>query len=74
MVTIRAGRPINDGKRMAETTLMAMMGRMAAYTGQRITWQQALQSEQELVPENLDSINGLVRFIGEKQKNSEAAC
>jgi len=52
--SIRAGKPINDGTRMAHTTLMALMGRMAAYTGKKITWQQALNSQQSLVPEELD--------------------
>jgi predicted dehydrogenase len=52
--SIRAGRPVNDGRRMAHTTLMAMMGRMAAYTGQEITWEQALNSQERLVPEKLD--------------------
>ena len=52
--SIRAGRPINDGKRMAHTSLMALMGRMAAYTGQEITWEQALNSKEQLVPETLD--------------------
>jgi hypothetical protein len=51
--SIRAGRPINDGQRMAYTTLMAVMGRMAAYTGQEITWDQALNSQQKLMPEKL---------------------
>ncbi|MBM3858840.1 MAG: Gfo/Idh/MocA family oxidoreductase [Verrucomicrobia bacterium] len=52
--SIRSGRPINDGRRMAHTTLMALMGRMAAYTGQEITWEQALNSKQQLVPDELD--------------------
>lgn len=52
--SIRAGKPINDGTRMAYTTLMAIMGRMAAYTGKRVTWEQALNSQQSLVPEKLD--------------------
>ena len=52
--SIRAGQPINDGTRMAHTTLMALMGRMAAYTGQEITWEQALHSKESLVPEKLD--------------------
>ncbi len=52
--SIRAGKPINDGTRMAHTTLMAIMGRMAAYTGKRVTWEQALNSQQSLVPEKLD--------------------
>jgi hypothetical protein len=33
---------------------MAIMGRMAAYTGQEITWEQALNSQQKLVPDQLD--------------------
>lgn len=52
--SIRSGKPINDGTRMAHTTLMALMGRMAAYTGQRVSWEQALNSKQELLPRNLD--------------------
>jgi predicted dehydrogenase len=52
--SIRAGKPINDGPRMASSTLMAIMGRMAAYTGQEITWEQALNSQEKLVPDHLD--------------------
>ncbi len=52
--SIRAGKPLNDGVRMAHTTLMAIMGRMAAYTGQEITWEQAMNSEEKLVPDKLD--------------------
>lgn len=52
--SIRAGKPINDGTWMAHSTLMAIMGRIAAYTGQEITWQQALDSQDKLVPDELD--------------------
>jgi hypothetical protein len=52
--SIRAGTPINDGLRMAHTTLAAIMGRMAAYTGQEITWEMALNSKEALVPTQLD--------------------
>jgi len=52
--SIRAGKPINDGVRMAHTTLMAIMGRMAAYTGQQVTWEQALNSRESLMPKPLD--------------------
>jgi hypothetical protein len=51
--SIRNGRPINDGVWMAHSTLMAIMGRMAAYTGKEISWTQALNSELQLVPDNL---------------------
>jgi len=51
---IRKNTPINDGERMATSTLLAMMGRMAAYTGQQITWEQALNSQEKLGPANID--------------------
>lgn len=51
--SIRKGQPINDGTWMATSTLMAIMGRMAAYTGKEITWDQALNSQEKLVPDNL---------------------
>ena len=50
---IRAGKPINDGERGAFTTHMALMARMAAYTGQTISWDQALNSTDSLTPESL---------------------
>jgi predicted dehydrogenase len=52
--SIRRNQPMNDGKRMATSTLLAMMGRMAAYTGQQITWDQAMNSQEKLFPESLD--------------------
>ncbi|MFA5192334.1 MAG: Gfo/Idh/MocA family oxidoreductase [Verrucomicrobiia bacterium] len=51
---LRAGRPINEGASMARSTLCAIMGRMAAYTGQQITWEMALNSQEKLVPEKLE--------------------
>jgi predicted dehydrogenase len=47
---IRSGTPINNGEYMSKSTLMAIMGRMACYTGQAITWQQALESREDLTP------------------------
>jgi len=52
--SIRAGTPINDCERGVNSTLMAMMGRMAAYTGQTISWDQAMNSKESLVPETLE--------------------
>jgi len=52
--SIRAGKPINDGEWMAQSTLMGLMGRMAAYTGQEVTWEQAMNSQEKLVPDNPD--------------------
>jgi predicted dehydrogenase len=52
--SIRRNQPMNDGKRMATSTLLAMMGRMAAYTGQQITWDQAMNSQEHLFPDKVD--------------------
>jgi predicted dehydrogenase len=50
---IRSGKPINNGEYMTKSSLMAIMGRMATYTGQEITWEMALNSEEKLGPEKL---------------------
>ncbi len=52
--SIRSGKPYNELKAVTETTLTAIMGRMAAYTGQAVTWEQALNSEESLMPPKLD--------------------
>ena len=44
---------INDLRQVAESTLTAIMGRMSCYTGQEVTWEQALNSQQVLVPDRL---------------------
>src|SRR5262249_44626523 len=51
---IRSGQPINNGEYMARSTLLAIMGRMAAYTGQEITWDMALGSKEVLSPSRYD--------------------
>ena len=49
--SIRAGKPLNEGKRIAESTLTAIGARMAAYTGRNITWDWLLNSSKlDLVP------------------------
>jgi len=58
--SIRAGKPLNDGDRMVTSTMAGIMGRMAGYTGQQITWDMALNSKEELAPQNLRDWNGTV--------------
>lgn len=50
---IRSGKPVNELKNVAESTLTAIMGRMSAYTGREVTWEQALNSKENLMPEKL---------------------
>ena len=42
--SIRAGKPFNDGEKAAHSSMVAILGRMVAYTGQKITYQRALNS------------------------------
>jgi predicted dehydrogenase len=51
---IRSGNPINEGRQVAESTLTAIMGRTAAYTGMEITWEQMLNSQDNLFPDLTD--------------------
>jgi len=51
--SIRSGRPINTADRFTKATLMAIMARMSAYTGKEVTWEQALNSKEDLYPKNL---------------------
>ena len=52
--SIRSGKPINEAKRIAETTLTSIMGRLTAYTGKEVTWEQAMNSKLDLFPAKLD--------------------
>jgi predicted dehydrogenase len=47
---IRKGQPINQGEYVAKSTLLAILGRMVTYTGRSITWEQALNSNENLSP------------------------
>jgi predicted dehydrogenase len=48
--SIRNGQPKADGEFAAHSTMLAIMGRMAAYTGQTITWEMAMNSQESLAP------------------------
>jgi predicted dehydrogenase len=50
---IRTGKVRIDAEYAAHSTLMGVMGRMATYTGQVITWEQVMASQESLAPDNL---------------------
>jgi len=52
--SIRNGKPLNDGEWMANSTMLAIWSRMVGYSGQTITWDQALNSEKHLGPNTED--------------------
>ena len=50
IASIRSGKPYNELKQVAESTLTAILGREAAYTGQEITWDEILAADLDLTP------------------------
>ena len=48
--SIREGKHFNEGVKMANSTMLAVMGRLVAYTGQEITWEEAMNSQEVLGP------------------------
>ena len=49
---LRKGDTINNGDYMAKSSMMAIIARMSAYTGKRLTWEQAMNSKELLAPES----------------------
>ncbi|RMH14761.1 MAG: gfo/Idh/MocA family oxidoreductase [Planctomycetota bacterium] len=47
---ITSGNRLNEARRVAESTLTAIMGRMSAYSGQELTFEQVLNSDLDLTP------------------------
>ncbi|MCX2718783.1 Gfo/Idh/MocA family protein [Lentiprolixibacter aurantiacus] len=51
--SIRNGGVIADAENAAKSTLTAIMGRMATYSGKKVSWEQALNANYQLVPESM---------------------
>jgi hypothetical protein len=53
--SIRGTGPyLNEGQRVAEATMTAIMGRESAYSGQAITWDMIMNSQLDLQPKAFD--------------------
>jgi predicted dehydrogenase len=52
--SIRNNEPIYNGDYMCKSTLVGIMGRMAAYTGKKVTWDQVINSSEDLRPAKLE--------------------
>ena len=51
IASIKAGKPLNEGRQVAESTLTAIMGRMSAYTGRALNWDWVMNaSKLDLTP------------------------
>lgn len=54
IASIRAGKPLNEARAVAESTMAGIMGREAAYSGQAISWDEAMKSTTRLGPEKYE--------------------
>jgi predicted dehydrogenase len=59
--SIREGKVINNGDRMINSTLMGIMGRTAAYTGKKITWEMISNSKLQMAPQDLMTWDDVVK-------------
>ena len=48
--SIREGKPINNGRYMSLSSLLPIAGRMSAYTGKTLSWQECFDSQEDLSP------------------------
>lgn len=51
---IRAGTPINDGRYTALSTMMAIIGREACYTGEKLKWEDVINADVRLGPDTYE--------------------
>nr|WP_321353632.1 Gfo/Idh/MocA family oxidoreductase [uncultured Draconibacterium sp.] len=54
VTSIRTNKPVVEAHRTAESTLTAVMGRTAAYTGQKVTWEEMMTSNEKLGPKKYE--------------------
>lgn len=52
VAAIRSGIPVNDAEAQVNSTLITIMGRIAAYTGKDVTWEEMLNSNLTLGPKS----------------------
>ncbi len=54
VASIREGRPINEAQNVAESTMTAIIGREAAYSGKAVAWEEAMKWNTRLGPEKYE--------------------
>jgi myo-inositol 2-dehydrogenase / D-chiro-inositol 1-dehydrogenase len=58
IASIKAGKPLNEGRQVAESCLTAIMGRMSAYTGRALSWDWVMNaSKLDLTPPHMELKN-----------------
>lgn len=71
---IKAGEHrLDDTDTGTDSTMTAILGRMATYSGQQLTWEEALATDLKLVPDNLASFNDKAPILPDASGNYEIA-
>ena len=69
---IRTNQPINEAENTAISTLCAIMGRISAYTGKEVTWEEMMSSDLRLGPKEYKlgsvDIKAVIPVPGEGKK------
>jgi predicted dehydrogenase len=68
--SIRSGKPYNEARQLAESTLVAILGRTAAYTGRTVTWEQVMNSDQDYSPPKYEFVSFPMRPVPIPGKNA----
>ena len=69
--SVMASKPLNDAKSIAESTMVAIMGRMSAYTGEMVRWNDLVKNDQSpfynllCAPAALDFEKGPIKLPAE---------
>ncbi len=63
VAALRKGETINEAQLLCESTLTAIMGREAAYTGKTVTWDEILASNLTLTPDDIGAWDGTIRAV-----------
>jgi hypothetical protein len=50
VTAIRTNKPINEAENTAKSTMVGIMGRISAYTGKEITWDEMMNSDLKIGP------------------------
>ena len=52
VTAIRTGNPVNETQAIAESTMTGIMGRVSAYTGKEVSWEEMMNSDLYLSPKH----------------------
>ncbi len=65
VTSIRENKPYVEAENTAISTLAAIMGRISAYTGKEVTWEEMIQSDFQLIPKKyqLGDVEGIDKTV-----------